>query len=66
MILLHLFIAISSISAIFCDDNFPLVQTHLGKIKGHLKKSYTGRKYEAFEGIPYAQPPIGERRFQVS
>lgn len=33
---------------------------------GHLMKSYEGRTITAFEGIPYAKPPVGELRFQVT
>lgn len=43
----------------------PKVETKLGGIVGHYKHSEHGRRYLAFEGIPYAQPPVGELRFQV-
>ncbi|XP_060536329.1 venom carboxylesterase-6-like isoform X2 [Cylas formicarius] len=35
-----------------------------GRIKGTYKKSYKGRTYSAFEGIPYATPPVGDLRFE--
>ncbi|XP_077288427.1 venom carboxylesterase-6-like [Arctopsyche grandis] len=35
-----------------------------GKLAGHWKKSLNGRKYAAFEGIPFAKPPVGDRRFK--
>ncbi|KAG5329496.1 EST6 protein, partial [Acromyrmex charruanus] len=42
----------------------PKVKTPLGGLKGYYKVSQNGRKYEAYEGIPYALPPIGKLRFK--
>lgn len=42
----------------------PLIQISQGKLKGTFLKSRSGRKYSAFLGIPYAQPPIGNLRFR--
>ncbi|KYB24865.1 Venom carboxylesterase-6-like Protein [Tribolium castaneum] len=54
-----------SISVCFCDnDNRPLVTTPLGRIRGYHKTSHDGRKFAAFEGIPFAKPPVGQRRFE--
>lgn len=39
--------------------------TPLGKIEGQYQKTVQGRKYAAFEGIPYAKPPVEKRRFRV-
>lgn len=49
----------------FCENDFPVITTKLGNIKGHYKTSYDGKKFAAFEGIPFAAPPIGKLRFQV-
>lgn len=38
----------------------------LGSVQGYYKKSFDKRTYTAFEGIPYAKPPIGDLRFRVS
>lgn len=38
----------------------------LGKIEGSVEKSFNGRSYYSFEGIPYAVPPLGVNRFAVS
>ena len=43
----------------------PTVWTKYGKIRGYFRKSYTNRTYEAYEGIPFAMPPTGNRRFEV-
>jgi bile salt-stimulated lipase len=45
-------------------DERPVVITSLGKIRGYLKTSHDGRKFSAFEGVPFAKPPIGSRRFE--
>lgn len=44
----------------------PIVKTPLGKIKGTYEFSANGRKYESYQGVPYALPPIAERRFEVN
>lgn len=47
------------------SEDAPTLVTSFGKIIGHYKTSYEGNKYEAYEGIPYALPPLGNRRFEV-
>ncbi|KAL6428890.1 hypothetical protein ACFW04_008014 [Cataglyphis niger] len=46
------------------DEAAPRVKIPLGGLKGYYKISQNGRKYEAYEGIPYALPPIGKLRFK--
>ncbi|KOC63846.1 Venom carboxylesterase-6 [Habropoda laboriosa] len=46
------------------DEKLPKVNTPLGSIIGYHKKSRNGKAYRAFEGVPYAAPPVGELRFQ--
>nr|ABO38853.1 esterase [Rhipicephalus microplus] len=42
-----------------------VVQTHAGKVRGKRSVSVLGDKYVyAFQGIPYAKPPLGELRFR--
>uniref|UniRef100_A0A6P7FR02 Carboxylic ester hydrolase n=1 Tax=Diabrotica virgifera virgifera TaxID=50390 RepID=A0A6P7FR02_DIAVI len=36
-----------------------------GKIRGQVRKSFTGKDFIAYEGIPYAAPPTGQRRFKL-
>uniref|UniRef100_A0A1Y1LR71 Carboxylesterase type B domain-containing protein n=1 Tax=Photinus pyralis TaxID=7054 RepID=A0A1Y1LR71_PHOPY len=45
-------------------ENGPLVNTSLGQIRGFYTTSFEGRTFSAFEGIPYAKPPIGDLRFE--
>ncbi|PVD36866.1 hypothetical protein C0Q70_03856 [Pomacea canaliculata] len=42
---------------------FPIVQAQLGAISGRVLTAKSGRQYEAFRGIPYARPPVGNLRF---
>ncbi|EDW01410.1 esterase B1 [Drosophila grimshawi] len=42
------------------------LDTKCGKVKGMERKTYyDGESYYSFEGIPYAQPPLGELRFRA-
>ncbi|XP_050295673.1 venom carboxylesterase-6-like [Anthonomus grandis grandis] len=50
-------------SLTFDEDDGPQVKTPMGVIQGTFKKSYRNRTFAAFEGIPYAQPPVGNLRF---
>lgn len=60
-----------SLIQIFCNFSFvlgndpPLVKTSSGKVQGYWAESYDGRQYAAFEGIPYAEKPLGKLRFEV-
>lgn len=36
-----------------------------GQLFGSSFKTRTGRNFTAFQGIPYAKPPIGDLRFKV-
>ncbi|KAG6796126.1 juvenile hormone esterase precursor [Apis mellifera caucasica] len=46
-------------------EDAPRVKTPLGAIKGYYKISGNGKQYEAYEGIPYALPPVGKFRFKA-
>lgn len=43
-----------------------LVETKQGKVRGQTEISRSGRNFYAFYGIPYAEPPVGELRLEVS
>ncbi|KAB0797805.1 hypothetical protein PPYR_08798 [Photinus pyralis] len=40
------------------------VQLQQGVLEGSPRWSSGGREFVAFEGIPYAEPPLGDKRFQ--
>lgn len=44
----------------------PVLEISNGWLQGTLQKSYNGRVYSSFQGIPYARPPIGDLRFEVN
>lgn len=41
------------------------VETSYGDVVGSYGFSSCGRRFEAYRGIPYAQPPVGDLRFKV-
>jgi len=45
---------------------FPVVEIESGPVSGTLSKTWKGRTIYSFQGIPYATPPVGELRFQVT
>lgn len=40
------------------------IETSLGQVKGIQKESRLGNKFWAFQGVRYAEAPVGELRFQ--
>ncbi|KAL3287464.1 hypothetical protein HHI36_001935 [Cryptolaemus montrouzieri] len=59
-LILYIFIVIGQQT---CNGS-PTAKVIQGSIEGYLAVSYKGKKFSAFEGIPYAKPPIGELRFK--
>lgn len=46
------------------SSNPLVIQTASGKIRGISLKSSTNKYVNAWYGIPYAEPPVGDLRFQ--
>ena len=44
----------------------PIVDTRYGKLEGVTSTSRDGRTFYEYLGIPYAKPPVGSLRFEVS
>ena len=42
-----------------------IVETRNGRVKGRHETSHTGKPFVGFHSIPYAEPPVGELRFNV-
>lgn len=47
------------------SNELRITLTNGNKLVGRSLRSHNGRPIKAFMGIPYAKPPIGNRRFQV-
>ncbi|XP_031634578.1 juvenile hormone esterase-like [Contarinia nasturtii] len=51
---------------IFVNCDSLIVNTKSGPVKGVLQRTCKGGKlYRSYRGIPYAEPPIGDLRFEV-
>ncbi|XP_076755934.1 venom carboxylesterase-6 [Xylocopa sonorina] len=62
--LLSALLFLGSVNLSWQNAGIPKVDTPLGSVSGYYKESWHRKKYEAYEGIPYAQPPVGELRFE--
>lgn len=51
-------------SLLFSRETSPVIQTTHGKIRGTVLKSLYDELFYAFDGIPYAVPPLGTLRFR--
>ena len=63
--LLLVLISLLQLKDVF-SNTLPLVKIPLGLLQGTYLSSANGRKFAAFQGIPYADPPTGDLRFKVS
>ena len=54
---------LSLVAAVLADED--LVELKQGRLKGHRLTTRKGREIFAFQGIPYAKPPVGNLRFKV-
>lgn len=47
-------------------ETYVWADTNLGRVRGTKQVSRIGKSFYQFRGIPYAQAPIGDLRFEVS
>ncbi|XP_051164874.1 uncharacterized protein LOC127283823 [Leptopilina boulardi] len=63
LVFLYLFIIVCNLNFIIAKDK-TLVSISLGKIKGSFMQTRLGKEIYSYRGIRYAEPPVGELRFQ--
>ncbi|XP_019538712.2 juvenile hormone esterase-like [Aedes albopictus] len=65
MVILRFFLLIGScvIVSVLSELSAPRVCIDDGCLKGKFFTSQKGNEYEAFLGVPYAKPPVGDLRF---
>lgn len=66
MILLIKLAVLFKIVLAVTEKDSPIVCYSDGCVRGTTRPGYQSDSYEAFLGIPYAAPPIGNLRFAVS
>ncbi|XP_047108818.1 esterase FE4-like [Schistocerca piceifrons] len=47
------------------EKGYVTVQTESGALRGAVRDTMAGTRYYSFRGIPYAEPPLGDLRFQA-
>ncbi|EFA11999.1 esterase 6 precursor [Tribolium castaneum] len=62
--MLVLFVTLALVSAVVASEHPVVTLPNLGQVQGGTKQSLNGRTFYSFEGVPYAQAPIGENRFK--
>ncbi|VEN60258.1 unnamed protein product [Callosobruchus maculatus] len=59
----RMFLLFIGLSALDYALGLPKVTIPQGTLQGSYKSSYNRRTFSAFEGIPFAKPPVGDLRF---
>ncbi|XP_049850038.1 esterase FE4-like [Schistocerca gregaria] len=55
----------SCLSSCFINaQEYVTVSTQEGDVRGQVESTYTNKTMYSFRGIPYAEPPVGDLRFQ--
>lgn len=62
----EVYLFVTFIGVISSAECVVFLNTKLGPIKGIQMTSRDGRRFNAFLGIPFAKPPVGDLRFKVT
>ena len=57
---------IASVFHCVLSQNGPVVDTEYGPVAGITIELHNGIEVNSFYGIPFAEPPVGDLRFEVS
>ncbi|KAF2893163.1 hypothetical protein ILUMI_13009 [Ignelater luminosus] len=64
-VLLHLILIINLLNYLSCTDiSAPETRILQGALRGQFLTTSNNRKISAFTAIPYAEPPVGDLRFE--
>ncbi|XP_049802579.1 esterase FE4-like isoform X2 [Schistocerca nitens] len=55
---------LSLVPVVIHAQEYVTVDTQEGTLRGQMSQTYTNRSMFKFEGIPYAEPPVDDLRFQ--
>ncbi|XP_049802597.1 esterase FE4-like [Schistocerca nitens] len=58
------FLQLCLITVALSAEEYVTVDIEEGTLRGRMSETYTGKPMFRFEGIPYAEPPVGDLRFQ--
>lgn len=62
--LVSLLVLLCALGVYTSQHERPSVHLKQGSLQGVYQTSRYGRKFAAFQGLPYAQPPVGDLRFK--
>ncbi|KAI6227530.1 Carboxylic ester hydrolase [Aphelenchoides fujianensis] len=58
------FVAVLFSPVLFAQADGPLLETHIGAFEGKRLEFDGAGRVEAFRGVPFARPPVGDPRFE--
>lgn len=61
------FLCLATCYVCICETvDYVIKNTNYGKVQGFIKMSLPEKPVEIYYGVPFASPPIGDLRYQVS
>ncbi|KAI6217221.1 Carboxylic ester hydrolase [Aphelenchoides fujianensis] len=58
------FVSVLLFSVLLARTDGPLLETHIGAFEGKTLEFDGAGRVDAFRGVPFARPPLGELRFE--
>lgn len=68
LLYLNIFLCLIPSYVVYCNinDEYPVVKIETGFLRGKYLESRSGKRIYSFTSIPFAEPPVGKLRFEVS